>query len=279
MSRMRAAFALFVALVLALGASQALASNQSSDDGDTEATIEALQTTVAEQATTIAELSPSPTPTPEQKKELPIPASEPIDLGLGVFLYSYLLIDTDDGLYLAADLVNSSGSPMVVPSVTATYFDSDGAELGSDNLFHILTWADKDSHMPYSTSTVLDDAYELSEIDRVEFSIEPNSYYAIEEVDASNLEIVGVPLEGPEGSISGRLKNNGTTPVSEISVVYALYDAEGIIVGSCYTYLDVTIPPGKSAKFTISGSCGSIYSAEDHSAGGKPFSYRLMISL
>jgi hypothetical protein len=196
---MRAVIALFFALVLALGTSQALASNQSGDGGDAEATIEALQTTVAEQATTIAELSPSPTPTPK-KRDSPVPSSEPVDLGYGVFLYSYLLTETEYGTYLAVDLVNSSGSPMVVPNLTATYFDSDGAELGSDDFLSFLSWVDVDSHIPYSTSDILDDAYDLEEIDRVEFSIEPNTYYSLEDVDASNLEVTGMDMEGPDGS-------------------------------------------------------------------------------
>ena len=125
---------------------------------------------------------------------------------------------------------------------------------------------------------MLDGAYDLGEIDRVEFSIEPNTYYALADVEAANLEVTGVPMEGNDGDLAGRIKNNGTEPVSDITIIYAVYDSEGIIVGQCYDFLDITIPPGKSAKFTISGSCGFVSDLRDLATGGDPFTYRLMIS-
>jgi hypothetical protein len=300
--------AIVVLIASLIGSSEILASNQNSpsptatpdpdrdhlsldledreDSEDSEldeamATIEALQATVEAQATTIAELesatAPSPTPTTEPAPQVD---TEPVDLGSGIFLYSYLLIATDDGgSYIAADLVNSSGSAIVTPGLTAAYFDADGALLGEDSLLTFISWADVDSHIPYSTSSVLDDAYDVAEIDRVEFSINLNTFTNYSEVDASNLEVVGVPLEGPDEGASGRIQNNGSEPVEDITILYTVYDAGGYIVGSCFSYLDIAIPPGKSAKFSVSGSCLNISYAEDHTIGGKPFSYRLMVSL
>lgn len=262
-------------VALALGASFPTSAERASDP---QATIAALETKVAEQATTIAALQPSPTPKPK-KTAVPTPASKPVDLGGGVFLYSYLLTDTDYGPYLAVDLVNSSGSPMLAPNLTASYVDADGASLGDDSLTTFLEWVDTKSHIPYITSSVLDGAYDLSEIADVTFSISPDTYTDYAEVDASNLKFTGVPLEGPDKGVSGRVKNTGDTAVKDITIVYAVYDANGNIVGSCYDYLGVSIPPGKSAKFSVSGDCGFVYAVEDHSTGGKPFSYRLMLSL
>src|SRR3954447_16702295 len=143
-----------------------------------QATLEALQTTVAEQATMIAGLNATESSdgagVPEATAtSVPQVTFEPVDLGYGVFLYSYLLADTEYGSYLAVDLVNSSGSALLTPLLTATYFDANGSILGEDHLFTSLDWVNIDSHIPYSTSNLLDDVYRVADINRIAFSIIP----------------------------------------------------------------------------------------------------------
>src|SRR4051794_22361433 len=121
----RPVFIVLVVVLLSLGGAQAFANPQDDPESATtrsydvpgihpakqednaQATLEALQTTVAEQATMIAGLNATQSTQGAGTLEatatsVPQVTFQPVDLGYGMFLYSYLLADTEYGTYLAA---------------------------------------------------------------------------------------------------------------------------------------------------------------------------------
>lgn len=263
-----------IAVLLAVASSSQVFANQETEP---QATIEALQTQVAEQATTIAELSSTPTPVPTVSV-VPEASNERIDIGGDIAIASYLLAQEENDLYLFVDLVNESAAPLISPYLTVKFFDSDDNLLGSEQLYADVHWSPPGGHVPYNGESVLDGAYDAIEIADMQFSWQPQDYYSVADVDVSYLEITGVPVEGEEQDVSGRIQNNGSVPVSTIDIYYVTYDSAGIIVGLCWDRLDVTIPAGKSAKFSMSNSCLNVSYGKEASKAGSPFTYRLFLS-
>jgi hypothetical protein len=244
---------------------------------DAQPTIEALEATIAAQETAIASLSPASSPN-ALENVVPESSTEPIDLGGGLSITSYLLAESENDLNILVELLNESGSAIVTPSIEVSFYDSGGDFIGSESLYPNVGWVPDGGRSPFVTCCVLSGAYRVDQIGSVEFATVDNPSVSLAEADASQLEIIGVPTEGNDGTVSGQVQNNGSEPVSKITVHYATYDSAGVLVGLCYTYLDITIPAGKSANFSAGGGCGFTAYGKDASTAKDPYTYRLFVS-
>jgi hypothetical protein len=244
---------------------------------DPQPTIDALEATISAQETVIADLSPSTPMAPTDA--VPESSAEPIDLGGGLSITSYLLAQTENDLNIFVELLNESGAAIITPRIEISFYDSGGDFIGSEMPYPNVKWMPDGGRSPFVSCCVLSGAYTVDQIGNVEFSMSENTQVTFDDVDASNLEIIGTPVEGVDGRVSGQVRNNGPESVSKLSVYYATYDSVGILVGLCYSYLDVTIPSGKSANFNAGGGCGfTTYGMEASEAKG-PYTYRLFIAL
>lgn len=232
-------------------------SGAASGQDDREATIAALETTVAEQATTIADLRPTdddgPTPTvaaPRTSRAEPGDAAEPIPLGNDLRLDYYYLIDDEYGNVRLFGEVSNDGDTAAEPYIQFVLYDDAGNVLATLNASSPLP-----ALLPGDSIPIEGFANEL----------------ATEEIaseDLSLCETFGDPTEyGPDGlelrsvveehrnadsfSVRGEVFNLRGSPVERVKVEALVYRADGRYAGSGATLIQAAIPSQRSARFDL----------------------------
>lgn len=234
-----------VAVVLAITLFTAPAVAQ---DDDAEATIEALQTRVAELE---AELEPYS----EGEPTTPAIEDDPIPLGDEFELLYFYYGGVDGDVHLYGEIRNVLQEGTVAPEIVFSFLDDAGVVIGTEEVPPLWGWVAGGATMPFQTGSLLGRALLPEDWMSVDVSRGDDVY-------VSNPLRIDVLASGPMPesgeSLEGRIVNTGDGPVSGVSIQVARYDEDGYYVGSCYDdYLDITIQPGKFGRFSFSGGdCG-----------------------
>jgi hypothetical protein len=259
------------------------------DGNDAEATISALQTRIAElegkspePATKPATSTPRPkatTPAPDIETPAPAPTpSDPVPLNDAFELLYYYFAQDASTLYVFGEIRNVSDQPAVAPAVVFTFLDEAGNAYGDQIVWPVVGWVPGGDRVPFQQLNVLGSA--LLPGDWADVSVTAGEPYGIlEDLDPSNIEIQGIPLEGPVHPLHGTIQNNGPESIGPLTITIAYYDEEDRFVGSCTgKYLDLAIPPGRSIRLDIpAGGCGFLSIAKQATNANGPFTYRLFI--
>jgi hypothetical protein len=270
--------------VLILSLSTSLATWAQEDEPDYEATIAALETRVSELE---SELSEGQVPTPSSSPISGSPGAggmaetEAIQIDSNfVVLYYYFVYD-DGELAVYGEMQNVSATTQVAPNIRFTFFDANGNSYGDDQANPVSHWVEAGGRMPFDWFSLLGGAVAPGDWETVEVSAgDPASDFYV--YDTSMLSIEGAPLEGPSESVSGRILNSGTAPVTGVSIYVAYFDEQGAFVGSCTGFRppsDAIIPPGGGVRFEAGGGgCGTTDTAITGRNSQGPFSQRLILA-
>jgi hypothetical protein len=250
---------------------------------DYEATISALQTRVAELEAAVGEsgaaVAPeNPSPTPPISG---LPAeSEPIAINADFAVLYYYFAYDDGELAVYGEMQNVSSAGKLAPGIRFTFYDESGNSYGDDQAYPDGYWVEGGARMPFNWFSLLGGALAPGDWATVEVSAgDPALEYYV--YDTSMLSIEEAPLEGPSESVSGRILNSGSAPVTGVTMYVAYFDEEGVYVGSCTGFSpssDAIIPPGGGIRFEAGGGgCGTANTAITARDSQGPFTQRLIL--
>ncbi len=225
----------------------------SAQDGDAGATISALQTEVAELKTQVAGSVPTATPTVAPRATV---STEPQVLAEGLELLYYYTVEDGSSITLLGEVRNTTDQRLDAPYFKITFLDQDGNIVGTTNASAALVTIGPEETLPFETS-IYDlerDEWQQEEIQACDW---PSEFYVNEGYGESatlrleEVEEVEKSLDRLE--IEGKVHNSGEEPVARVAVLAFVYLPDGRYAGSTRAWIDVAIPPGKTARFTLSG--------------------------
>ena len=282
-------------LALGVGLAAAAAGSPADAQDGSEATIAALQTRVVEleatveargeeidaQRTQLAELQPDPTAT---AMSAPAPeSSDPIQISPELEVAYYHLFASGPDLKASGEVVNLTDGPVQVPYILFQFLDENGLVLGEDQADPMSFWVGPGQRMPFFAHNLLGGALLPGDWASVQVLAGESGYYAAETFSL-DLAIIDVDETGAVGKeITGKIQNNGQNPVGPVSIEIAYFNREGVYLGHCSgDYLDLTIQPGRAARFSTyaSGGCGNISGTlENMEDAGQLATYRLIVTV
>lgn len=259
-----------------------LAAIRSSDMGsiqdgrDAEATIGVLQTQVAELQTQVATVPPKSTATPTP---LPTVATEPQTLSNEWELLYYHAIEKESSTAILGEARNASDQRIGAPHLALTLLDAEGNILDTVYARPAIVALDPGDVMPFEAdvTTVERSEWQLATITACEWG--PQLY--IEGEYGTSSALVLQDVEEHEKSderltIEGTVLNNGLTPIDEVHIKALVYLPDGRFAGTTTTWIDASIPSGKTARFHIDDGIRGV-PAFSVPGIGSDYSYRLWV--
>jgi hypothetical protein len=254
---------------------------QEGDPVETEATIAALQTSVATQSTQIAILQESLlTATPSAGASPPF-ATKPIPISEDfVILYYYFAAGgASNRTYVLGELHNISDEPALAPLVVIEYFDENGFSYGKDAISPTRALVPAGGRTPFQAEQVLSGRFHPGEWSSETLTAGPA--VSADDPDFSVLRFDGVPAEGQRDEYAGKdgtLRNDGAVPIEDLLMMAAYYDEDDRFVGECFALLGVGLPPGETVEFTVPEDCDVIEATSDAlgAASDGPRTYQLI---
>jgi len=252
------------------------ATNLQQHDSDADATINALQTQVSGLQTEVATLAPTPTATQAPR---PAVSTEPQPLADGLELLYYYTIEDESSVTLLGEVRNTTEQRLDSPYFEITLLDIDGNIVGTTNAKPALVTIGPGETMPFETS--------INDIERDEWHSEeivsctwPSEFYVSEgygELPTLQLQDVEeVEQSGDRLEVEGKVLNSGDTPVERVEVIAFVYLPDGRYAGHASERIDVPIPPGKTARFSLDGGSYDIPGL-DLLGGDDNYTYRLWV--
>jgi hypothetical protein len=245
-------------------------------DTNAEATISALQTQVSGLQTQVATLSPTPTGTPAP---LPTVATEPQMLTEGLELLYYYAVAEGSSTTLLGEVRNTTDQVIGSPYFEIILLDADGNIVGTTNASPALVTTGPGESIPFEAraSDVARDEWHQATITACEWGSE---YYVEEGYGPSPTlqlqEVVEAEKSSDQLVIKGVVLNSGDAPAEPVQVKALVYLPDGRYAGHASTFIDVPIPAGKTARFSLEGRTYNV-PALDFPEIGDSYSYRLWV--
>jgi len=223
------------------------------------------QPTVSYLETRVAELESVLTPTPTVVAGIPTLASEPpIELAPGLELTQYRFVATGtyghepggDTTALLGVMRNTTDQDLDAVGIRFTLFDSEGNIVGDISASPLFLVIPAGSTMPFENGIFGDEPTVGSwDSEQIEICGTWPSTDFVERVGLGEglefREVVEEARTDDQLVISGKVYNGTDQPVENVWIRTAVYDSEGWFSGSDWTVIDLTIPVGKTAPFTI----------------------------
>lgn len=229
---------------------------------DAQPTIDALETQVAELREENAALQVSGEPIPTVIASRIPHVEEPIEIADGLVILSYRFVrsgtyraDSEDkSTWVVGEIQNTTDLVLDAPGFEFLLTDGGGNVIGSISADPILQVIQPGQVMPFQ-SAIFGDEPDPSEWTNEEISLctEWGSTQRLDEFDPSGLVLEDVVAEQDSSGLSleGNVRNNREVPASNVWIKAAIYDAEGKSAGWFWTFLEVDVPAGKTARFSF----------------------------
>lgn len=212
-----------------------------------EPTIEALETRVAELEATLAANRPTPTSTPAPRPTLD---TEPMQLTSDTeLLYYYVVPNSQNEAAIFGEVRNISEVAVASPYVKFTLFDAEGNIVDTVTARPLFSYVGPGETVPVEAS----------------YTGLPMGEWATEEIVGCG-NVSTDPL--PEGlsvedvnevrktatalEIEGKVRNGSSEPIDRVAVRAILFRPDGRFGGFGSALINSAIPPGKTARFTLS---------------------------
>lgn len=238
------------------------------------ATSEARGEQINEQRTEIAELRSGPgsdattVPTPESQP--PASNAEWTEAAPGIDYYAYGAPSEFGGVYLFAEVRNTTGVAIAAPFVYVTLLDTDGNIVGASSLIALHPNVEDQSTTPYQVfmNDVAAGSWESEQVEIGLQSVGP-TICTLELRDVEEVEKGRDRLR-----VNGSAYNGSETVADGVIVYAAWYTEDGVFAGSSSNGSDLgAIPPGKSSRFTVFGLIPAGFALP---GVGDSYSYRLL---
>lgn len=258
---------------------------------DAEATIEALQTRVAELESENSELRTQvtvpATSTLPQSSAIPTSAAseKPMELADGLQLLSYRFIysglyfanDDDKATFVVGEIKNNTDRELDAPGLKFVLLDEKGNIVGDINADPILPVIMPDQVMPIQ-SAIFGDEPKPSEwkTEHIDLCGSWGTSENLAEYDPTHLKLQNLMEKhtGREISFSGSVLNGSDQPAKGVYIKAAIFDKSGRFSGWFWTALDVPIPAGKSEQFQFN-SVGDPH--DPVGVAGDGYTYKLWV--
>jgi hypothetical protein len=237
------------------------------------ATVEALQTRVAELEAENSRLMTAvaappveaAASTPTARKEKTPASAEVVELAPGLELLSYRFVysglyraDSDEkATFVLGEMRNTTNQALDAPGLKFVLLDGEGNIVGDINGDPILPVIQPGETMPFESAIFGDEPEPTEwETEQIEICGAWGSTDNMAGFDPTGLELRDVEETetGENLSVSGSVFNGAEQPAEGVYVKAAVYDEGGRFAGWFWTALDVAIPAGKSARFSLDGS-------------------------
>lgn len=181
--------------------------------------------------------TPKPTKTPAQPTSSPTPSKPDLEI---LSHQSYV----DNGWYhIVGEVQNNTNTPMEYVKIAATLYNDDKKVVGTDYTYTILEVIPPGGKSPFETGT-----------DKWEGTTNYKLQSEGSEGELSRQDIVIVSHESYQDGdwlhVRGEVKNTGTTQAEYVKLIVTLYNTDGKVVGTDYTYTSLDIvQPGETSPF------------------------------
>lgn len=222
-------------------------------DSNAEATISALQTEVSQLKTQVATTAPTATATQAPRPTVP---AELQVLADGLELLYYYTIEDGSSITILGEVRNTTDQWLDSPYLKIVFLDSDENIVDTDNFGMALVTIGPGESMPFETTIydVNQDEWNHEEISVCDW---PSDFYVSEGYGESPTlqlqDVEEIEKSGDRLHIEGKVFNSGKAPVERVEVNAFVYLSDGKYAGHDSTQIDVAIPPGKTARFTLDG--------------------------
>lgn len=191
----------------------------------------AIKPSLAEASTTAEQTTPS--------ESAPAPVSEQPQLEV----LSHQSYEDGGWFHIVGEVRNNSNTPMEFVEVIATLYDDANNVVGTDFTFTELDVIPPGGKTPFETGT---DQYQDITNYQLQVQGEPS------ELPRQDLVVLSHNHYEDNGwlHIRGEVQNTGSTPAEFVEVIVTLYDTNGNVVGTDFTFADLdTIPAGGVSPF------------------------------
>jgi hypothetical protein len=178
--------------------------------------------------------SPIPTPTPTPMPQLQI-------------LSSSVYTDVSGYYHIVGEVKNTLSVRIEYVKITATYYDSEKAALGTDFTFSETDVMEPNQKSPFDLSSypvkITPSSYKLSEEYQMTLRQPPQGLAILNHTPSTT---------SGDYKIVGEVKNNGATQATYVKVVCTFYNSSGLVIGMGTTYTNPnTISAGGTAPFEL----------------------------
>jgi hypothetical protein len=256
---------------------------------DAEATIEAQETEIAELEEEVADLqtqvAEDPTPTSAPTRE-PV-VEDPVELADGLVVLNYRFVhsgmyradDDDKATWVVGEMQNNTDAVADAPNIQFTLLDDEGNVVGDLYATPILLVIEPGQVMPFQ-SNIFGDEPNPDEWSQEQLSLCSSGSWGstnyLGDYNPSGLELEDIESDQTDDSleVKGVVRNNRDVPAENVWIHAAIYDSEGRTAGWFYTYIDVPVPAGKTARFNFN-SFGNPH--DPVGLAGPDFTYELWV--
>lgn len=185
-----------------------------------------------------------------------VEGNEPIVLNdqFTLLYYYFIYVDFEDTTYLLGEIENTPDSAAAAPVLLFEYFDDQGFSFGSDAISPLNAIVPAHGKMPFFSSYILGKSVDFGDWTSVQVT-SGSPYSTVPQRDTSMLAFVGVPDEGliaNVGGVEAEIRNDGDSPLAELTLNVAFFDEQDRFIGMCGTGLGpIGLPPSKSAHFEM----------------------------
>ena len=203
-------------------------------------------------ATNTPEPQPTESPTPEPPTSTPTatategPSPTPTPLPNAVFVRDHRSITRGSDLQVVGEVANGSASPVYNVTVSAAFFDKDGNLLGASEGQAMLPQTLPTQNNPFkitlSNAPASVSSYELA------LRWDDLVTQGFDRITLVNSDVSTEPTL----SITGEVRNDGSSSMSNVVVSASFYDAAGHIIDAYRgTVMGSPIAPGASAPYSV----------------------------
>ncbi len=185
-------------------------------------------------------------PLPIDNLLLPTPTPIPLEAS-GVGLYPTAV----GGLWCMGEVVNATANPVTNLQVQVTLLDAGGTPLVTENTLAAADYLSPGKRAPFAL------LFESPPPGAAEARVSLRRAELISAITAGFVPLTLLELQagvsGPQYRVAGRVLNDTPSPVSPVTVVVTLYDAEGQVIAYREAVLaaEQALASGESAAFTV----------------------------
>jgi hypothetical protein len=180
----------------------------------------------------------------------PTPYANPMPLTADTeLLYYYVVPNSQGEAAIFGEVRNTSGIEVPSPYVRVTVLDAEGNIVDTVDVRPLFSFVGPGETVPIEASFtgIKMEDWVMEEIKGCgDISTDPiPEGLSVEEVDEIRKDARGLELEG-------KVRNESSTPVERVSVRAILFRPDGRFGGFGTALIQSAIPPGKTARFTLS---------------------------
>lgn len=198
------------------------------------------------------------------------------DLGNGLSYYTYFAAGLGGAVYQLGELRNDTEAAVRAPVLHGTLLDADGNIVGESYPWPVYPVIAAGGRVPMQI--VVNDVH-LGDWKSAQMEI----YGLLDSSEAACTEALALHnIKTTKTAdllrVTGNVVNGGADPIDHITITAAGYRTDGRYAGMMSTSIQAGVPPGKSARFTLTGAAEYDLPGLSVKPASRTYTYRLLVT-